>query len=324
MSLWEKIKLLKHWAISNFWNIFSFIGVVATLYLGFFYVPDYVEELGLNKQRLVHQELVSDIEELVFYSQPITLDDIDDIIKGKELVYSIDYKFTSSELLNQIQDDFLQNKFIPLDKRSELITTIKELRSQYKEPSVVTSSKPDYSSWMSVLIYILTGLVSFLALASIVTKLRADKETEVDISSSINASNVTGDVVYTSNSYRTFLEYESMVGDVLDELNVNKTTQSNTKDHHYDFHIDVAGMEYMVEIKAYSKLLGLGTAKEFISVVNDMDKAGILVAKSGITKRAAELINNHNQLTESSKIYVVTGSTRQDIKQSLQTLINSF
>ncbi|HIF9391948.1 TPA: restriction endonuclease [Photobacterium damselae] len=324
MSLWERIKLLKSWAISNFWNIFSFIGVVATLYLGFFYVPDYVEELGLNKQKLAHQELVADIQELVFYNQPIMLGDIEDIIKGKELVYSIDYKFTSSELLNQIQNDFLQNKFIPLDKRNELMVTIKELRSQYEAPLEVPLSKPDYTSWMSVLINILTGLVSFLAVASIVAKLRADKETEVDISSSINVSNVSGDVVYTSNSYRTAHEFESMVGEVLDDLNINKTTQSNTRDHHYDYLIDVAGTECIVEVKAYSKLLGLGTAKEFVSVVNKVDKVGILVAKSGLTKRALELIDSHNQLTESSKIYVVTGSTRQDVKKSLHTLTKSF
>lgn len=67
MVIWKRAVQLKFWAISNFWNIFSFIGVIATLYLGFFYVPDYVEELGLNKQKLTHQELMADIQELVFY-----------------------------------------------------------------------------------------------------------------------------------------------------------------------------------------------------------------------------------------------------------------
>ncbi|ELF6478219.1 restriction endonuclease [Vibrio cholerae] len=320
MSLWERIKLLKSWAISNFWNLFSFIGVVATLYLGFFYVPDYVEELGLNKQKLAHQELVADVQELLFYKQSITLADVDEIIKGKELVYAIKYKFTSPELLNQIQDNFLQNKFIPLDKRKELMVVIKELRSQYKEPSVPTTTERDYSSWISLLIYVLTGVISTLALVSIVVKLKSDKETEVDISSSINIS---GDVIHYANTYQSAYEFESMVGQVIDDLEIAKL-QVSKSDQHFDFLINVSGVECIVEVKAYSKLLGLGTAKEFVNIVNNANKIGILVAKSGLTKRAIDLINSHNELAESNRIYVVTGSTRNDIKKSMQTVINSF
>ncbi|EJU9689823.1 restriction endonuclease [Vibrio cholerae] len=320
MSLWERIKLLKSWAISNFWNLFSFIGVVATLYLGFFYVPDYVEELGLNKQKLAHQELVADVQELLFYKQSITLADVDDIIKGKELVYAIKYKFTSPELLNQIQDNFLQNKFIPLDKRKELMVVIKELRSQYKEPSVPTATERDYSSWISLLIYVLTGVTSTLALVSIVVKLKSDKETEVDISSSINIS---GDVIHYANTYQSAYEFEAMVGQVIDDLEIDKL-QVSKSDQHFDFLINVSGVECIVEVKAYSKLLGLGTAKEFVNIVNNANKIGILVAKSGLTKRAIDLINSHNELAESNRIYVVTGSTRNDIKKSMQTVINSF
>ncbi|EGR4344212.1 hypothetical protein DDN83_17495 [Vibrio cholerae] len=320
MSLWERIKLLKSWAISNFWNLFSFIGVVATLYIGFFYVPDYVEELGLNKQKLAHQELVADVQELLFYKQSITLADVDEIIKGKELVYAIKYKFTSPELLNQIQDNFLQNKFIPLDKRKELMVVIKELRSQYKEPSVPTATERDYSSWISLLIYVLTGVISTLALVSIVVKLKSDKETEVDISSSINIS---GDVIHYANTYQSAYEFESMVGQVIDDLEIDKL-QVSKSDQHFDFLINVSGVECIVEVKAYSKLLGLGTAKEFVNIVNNANKIGILVAKSGLTKRAIDLINSHNELAESNRIYVVTGSTRNDIKKSMQTVINSF
>ncbi|EJL6289661.1 restriction endonuclease [Vibrio cholerae] len=320
MSLWERIKLLKSWAISNFWNLFSFIGVVATLYLGFFYVPDYVEELGLNKQKLAHQELVADVQELLFYKQSITLADVDEIIKGKELVYAIKYKFTSPELLNQIQDNFLQNKFIPLDKRKELMVVIKELRSQYKEPSVPTATERDYSSWISLLIYVLTGVISTLALVSIVVKLKSDKETEVDISSSINIS---GDVIHYANTYQSAYEFEAMVGQVIDDLEIDKL-QVSKSDQHFDFLINVSGVECIVEVKAYSKLLGLGTAKEFVNIVNNANKIGILVAKSGLTKRAIDLINSHNELAESNRIYVVTGSTRNDIKKSMQTVINSF
>ncbi|CAJ1823451.1 hypothetical protein ACETWI_03010 [Aeromonas hydrophila] len=318
MFLWEKIKNIKYWAISNFWNIFSFIGVIATLYLGFFYVPDYVEELGLNKQKIVHQELMADIQELIFYNQPVKLEDIKEIISGKELVYSIKYKFTPPELLNQIQDSFLKNKFIPLEKRNQLIITIKDIRSQYKPPTETSSPNINYT-WVILLITsISTVIISTLAIASIISKLRSDIETEVDISSTINMSDTSDNVRYTSDSYQTAHEFELMVGEILDELKINKSIPS---ERHYDFLINISGFEHIVEVKAFSKLLGLGTAREFVNTVNRENKSGIIVVKSGLTKRALELIDSHNSLTENSKIHVVIGSSRQEVKKSLQDAI---
>ncbi len=316
MFLWNKLKDIVNWAIANFWNLFSFVGVIATIYVGFFYVPDYVEDMAIGKQNAVHRELVSDIQELVFYEQPITLKDVESVISGKELSYSIVYKFTSTELLNQIQNEFLKNKFIPLEKRNELIQKIKELREQYKEPETRTSKPRDNYELISIAVSALSVIFAFLATISIFAKNRDDKELEVDISSSENSIN------YVMNSESQHIhaayEYENMVGKVLDELSILKQDSELSSNRSIDFIAEVNGKELVVEVKAYRKMLGLGTARQFAYLTHSLDRGGILVAKSGVTKRTQQLIDEHNDLSDNHKIFIVSGDTKQEIKEALE------
>jgi hypothetical protein len=316
MFLWDKLKDLINWAISNFWNLFSFIGVIATIYVGFFYVPDYVKDITISKQNSAHRELVSDIQELVFYEQPITLKDIESIITGKELSYSIVYKFTSTELLNQIQNEFLKNKFIPLEKRNVLIQNIKELRKQYKEPNTPISKPSNDYELISIVGSVISLIFALLAIISIFVKNKDDKEIEVDISSSENSNN------YVMNSHSQNIhaayEFENMVGKVLDELSILKKNSELSSNRSIDFIAEVNGKELVVEVKAYKNLLGLGTAREFLYLANSLDKGGILVAKSGVTKRTQQLIDEHNDLSCNQKIFIISGDTRQEIKEALQ------
>jgi hypothetical protein len=319
MFLWNKLKDIVNWAIANFWNLFSFVGVIATIYVGFFYVPDYVEDMTIGKQNAVHRELVSDIQELVFYAQPITLNDVESVISGKELSYSIVYKFTSTELLNQIQNEFLKNKFIPLEKRNTLIQKIKELREQYEPPKTPTPKPRDEYEVISIAVSVLSVIFAFLATVSIFVKNRDDKELEVDISSSESSTN------YVMNSHsqhaNAAYEFESMVGKVLDELSILKKDSELSSNRSIDFIAEIDGKEFVVEVKSYRKMLGLGTAREFAYLTNTLERGGILVAKSGVTKRTQQLIDEHNDLSDNQKIFIVSGDTKQEIKEALQQIV---
>lgn len=319
MFLWNKLRDIINWAIANFWNLFSFVGVIATIYVGFFYVPDYVKDITIGKQNAVHRELVSDIQELLFYEQPITLTDVESIISGKELSYSIVYKFTSNELLNQIQNEFLKNKFIPLKKRNELIKRIKDLRAQYKAHKLPTPKPRNNYEIISIIVSVLSVIFAFLATISIFVKNRDDKELEVDISSSESSTS------YVINSHSQHVhaayEYENMVGKVLDELSILKVDSELSSNENIDFIAEIDGKELIVEVKAYRKMLGLGTAREFAYLTSKLERGGILVAKSGVTKRTQQLIDEHNELYDNQKIYIVSGDSKKEVKEALQKLV---
>jgi hypothetical protein len=320
MFLWDKFKDILNWAIANFWNLFSFVGVIATIYVGFFYVPDYVEDMAIGKQSAIHRELVSDIQELVFYDQPITLKGVESVISGKELSYSIIYKFSSTELLSQIQNEFLKNKFIPLEKRNELILKIKELREQYKAPIKSVPKTRDMNTLMSIGVSILSVILALLATISIFVKHRDDKELEVDVLSSADSST---NYVMNSNSQHVHsaYEYENMVGKVLEELSILKTKNELPTDRRIDFIAEIDGKELVVEVKAYGRMLGLGRARDFAYLTNSLGLGGILVAKSGVTKRTQQLIDEHNDLSDNQKIFIVSGDTKQEVKKALQEIV---
>jgi len=320
MLFLSKLKELMNWAISNFWNLFSFLGVIATIYVGFFYVPDYVEDIAVGKQRAIHQELVSDIQELIFYDQPIDLEYVQSVITGKELAYSIDYKYSSTDLLNQIQNEFIKNKFIPLEKRNELILKIKDLRVEYIEPDNPIKQTSDITNYLQFAISLITIIISLLAIMSIYIKHKNDKETEVDISSSSDGST---NYVMNKNSQHIHAayEYENMVGEVLDELSILSKSNKFADENRLDFIADINGKEFIVEVKAFRNKLGLGTARDFAYLTNSFGKGGILVAKSGVTTRTNQLINEHNKLSENQPIYIISGESKQEIKEALQGIV---
>ncbi|MCW1937179.1 hypothetical protein OMD46_14190 [Pseudomonas sp. MDMC_285] len=71
------------WAKSNLWNIFSLIGVVATFYFSLVYVPDYVRQIAAGRSDVVHEGLVSDIQEMMFNKEELSINDINSFIRGR-------------------------------------------------------------------------------------------------------------------------------------------------------------------------------------------------------------------------------------------------
>lgn len=298
------------WILKNSWNLFGAIGVTGTFYFSLMYVPDYVKDIATSKVTVVHESLMDDIQELIFYEKAISISDVKTFIRGKELKQGVEYPFTSEELLVQIQERFMGNKFIPLEKRESILKSISTIRSQYTQPQ----KKADKAiNWVPIFSWIFSGLgvlVGLLGATSIINKLKTDKETEADI--------ISGDVIISHNvsmSSAAF-EYEKMVGDVLSELGVLKANDTNE----YDFLAGNKGKEVIVEVKKYRSLVGLGTARKFLHQVLESGKGGILITSSGVTKRTIEVIAEHNKITETQNVFLVTGDTKESVKSQLAKL----
>jgi len=303
------LKSLVNWILKNAWNLFGSIGVAGTFYFSLMYVPDYVKDITTSKVTVVHESLMDDIQELIFYEKDISISDINTYIRGKELKQSLKYPFTPEELLVQVQERFMGNKFIPLEKRESILKSISIIRSKYKPPQEQLDKA---FNWTPIISWIISGLGVFIALigaTSIIKKVKSDQETETDI--------ISGDVVnYSESMSSAAFEYEKMVGDVLTELGILKTCESKE----YDFLAGKKGEEFVVEVKKYRKLLGLGTARQFLHLVLESGKGGVLVASSGVTTRTKQLISEHNKITESQKVFIVTGNSKEEVKSQLAFL----
>lgn len=308
------MKSVFDWIIKNAWNLFGGIGVVATFYFSLMHVPDYIKNVTTGKVNIIHENLMDDVQELLFYDKMVSIEVIDSFIKGKELKQGVSYPYNPDQLLVQIQERFMGNKFIPLEKRESLFKKIESIRSQYTAPVPL----PEKSlNWTIIFSWLLSGvgvIIAFLGAFSITKKLKRDQETEIDI--------ISGDIAINhdhGNVLAPAVEYENMVGEILNELGVLKPSDNTN----YDFLVSKKNKEFIVEVKRYSRLLGLGTAQGFMYTVNNSGRGGILVVSSGVTQRTKELIENHNKISDNQKVYLIVGESKSSVKKQFMKLFKA-
>ena len=288
------------------------LGVLGMFYFSLLHVPEYVKEITTGKVNVVHESLLDDVQELLFYDKDLSISDISSFIKGKELKQGVVYSYNPDELLVQAQERFMGNKFIPLDKREQLLQKIKAIRSSYKPPKTPQQKPFDWTAILTLLFSGLGVLVGSLGAMSIVRKLKQDRETEADI--------VSGDIVVTQNHGSVSMvafEYEKLVGGVLKELGVLESQEHVTQGSRIDFLAKSGDSEYLIEVKHYRKLLGLSTARDFMYQVSKSGKGGILVVSSGVTQRTKELISEYNKVAGAEEFHIVTGETKNEVKEQL-------
>lgn len=215
----------------------------------------------------------------------------------------------------QVQERFMGNKFIPLDKREKIFNALDVVRSEYKPTQ--ENKKTDYD-WSNIIPWLFSGFGIFIALigaTSLAKKLKIDQETEMDI--------ISGDIIINdrggSMAVAAF-EFERMVGEVLSEIGILKSDTTQNFDTGYDFLAASKDKEFIVEAKRYRKMLGLSTARDFLHKVTTSGKGGVLVVSSGVTQRAKELFSEHNKLTDNQKVYLIHGDSKETIKKQLINL----
>ncbi|MCV4273450.1 restriction endonuclease [Pseudomonas capsici] len=311
------MKALLGWALKNAWNLFGVLGVLGTYYFSLMYVPDYVNEARIGKINIIHEGLMNDVQEIAFHEKLLSINQIETLIHGKELSQGVSYPYTTDEFLVQVQERFMSNKFIPLDKRERIFESIDEVRSTY-DPVVVGEKKGyDWSIIGSLIISGLGMVVASIGAASLAKKLRVDKETEVDIISEDIVVNERGGSIALAA-----FEFERMVGDILDEIKVLNKNHGELNAG-YDFLAESKDGQFIVEVKKYRKMLGLSSVREFLNKVAVSGRAGILVVSSGATQRALELISDHNKMAGKQKAFLVVGESRESIKKQLVALLRA-
>lgn len=317
MKIINPLKTLFSWAIKYFWNLFSVIGVFATFYLGLFYVPDYVKEMTTGKINIIHESLMGDIQEILFYEKELSIEDVQSFIKSKELKLSVIYPYTPVEVLLQVQERFITNKFIPIEQREKLLKKISDLNKTFTPPSIPPKNK---FSFLYLLPWFLSGIglgFTTLGVVSIMRKLKIDQETEADVSSTEYYESSAAYGISTLSS----IKFEQMVGEILEELNVIDQSCQPQNEHSYDFLAKKGNKEFIVEVKKFTKLLGVGTARDFLCKVNKFQRNGVLIVSSGVTDRTRQLFDEHNKTTDYQKVYLVMGESKASIKEQLEKIL---
>lgn len=165
---------------SNLPNIFSLIGITLTIYFSVFYVPEYLQELKLQKIENINNSLILTVQELIYNRNPVEIEELQTLIRGKELKLHVEYPYTLDELLIQTQERFLDNKFIPLDQRKAIFERIDSIRTRIPDKIKPEIQKDVQSTDFISIIASAIGLIAaILGVYSVWAKTKSEKELEI-------------------------------------------------------------------------------------------------------------------------------------------------
>lgn len=285
---------MKDWFLRNWGNVFGVLGLLATIYVGVYYVPSHIKESLTEKDRIINVDLIQATKELIYSDSISNLIEIQSLIDGKEVKYGMKYKYFTNELLLQTQEAFMEHKFLPLKKRKELVKEIEELKKQIKPNSGevnIDDSKVDSFSklkiWSSILISLLASL---LAAISMYYKNRFEAAKSEEIKNQIET------VKQSSNKTirESAIEFEkSIIKTIKDELNIVENQENIQHDSSIDYKFKFNGLKSYVFIKYLTRSkIGLSTMQSFLYELVGRKGNAILVYNTDLTTMVLKEIEN--------------------------------
>lgn len=290
------------WIEGNLSHMFALVGIILTIYFSIFYVPQYSEDIKLKRIEGMNGELISTIQELVYNKHQIDSHDIDTLVRGKELRDNIKYPYTVDQLLVQVQETFLANKFIPLESRKELVESIDVVRAAMQPIS--PKDDPKETSKLDWLPFIGTGfgvLASMLGFFSLFASARKQREEEVE-------ERIVAQKEKLQHGIKKAFALEEFVGKKLESIygkdNVEREGQT---DMGVDYLVRENGNpKFGVEVKFVGKnLLPSTTINQAFFIAESLGHPVVLVTNASLSKDAKYKLKSFNEKVESSKVYVV-------------------
>lgn len=315
----EELKKIWQWALSQFWNLFSVVGVIATFYFGLFYIPDYAKENLYSKSALAQYEILEEVGEKLFAGEEISIREIESVIEQKEVFYKIDFPFSTKQTLLLIRNNFAKNPYIPLEKRTVINSKVQSLIEGIKNDSEKNEEwwEFNYLKWTSIFWAIALGLIGFL---SILQKNKKDAEVEIELDEE--------NILFEEGTIsRRRYDYSQMVKEALNELDlsIKKELTATPQQPVYgpEFEVTSPKGDFLIETKAYSQKVGLNTMRSFLYMLRKAGKPGVLVSSSTLTIRAKQLLQQHNERNAEVRAYFISGITKSDVKPRLQEFVGA-
>lgn len=284
--------------------MFSLVGILLTIYFSIFYVPQYSEDIKLKRIEGINSELISTIQELVYNKHQIDSHDIETLIEGKELRDNIEYPYTVNELLVQVQETFLANKFIPLDSRKELVESIDAVRETIQPVESTAQPKEIVTelNWLSLVAAGLGVFVSLLGSFSLFSS--AKKQRDEDVEERLVAQKE----VFQHRIKRAFA-FEEFVGKKLESIyGADNIEREGQTDVGVDYLVRKNGKpKFAVEVKyTDTDLIPMRTINQIGTIAKNLGYPVVLVTNVSPTKNAKSRFSKLNSEVAGSNIYVVS------------------
>lgn len=290
------MKNIVKWFIDNWGSFFSLIGVIFTIYFGVFYVPASLKEAAKQKELAIQNDILQTAKELIYSDSISKISEIQNLIRGKEIKYDINYKYNLEQLLLQTQESFMEHKFLPLTKRKQLVFEVDELKNTIpkeglKEP-INNNSILNSTSVLTLLSILFSILGSIAAVYSLWFKRKEDmaksKEIENQVLKERSEAKPASD--YASN-------FEKRIFDIILKKIKPKDYKINPiSDNPIDLEFTHNNIKNYVFVKYLTKSkIGLGTIRKFFNELDGKEGNAIVIYNTGFTPMVLKEMDQFQQ-----------------------------
>jgi hypothetical protein len=314
---------MKEWFKKNIWNLINVIGTITTFIFGVYgllFVPDYVKSSYKERQSVANIEIVNDLKEII--CSDIKFDSLlIPILKtGKELKYDIIFPKTNIEIIIEVQEDFMSDKFLPLDERMKLFIKADSLKLKTQSNKTQISKAESKSSFfiiltdtLSILLLIISGLLMFGLFSR--RKQEINKELEKKFE---EIQETRPDFL---SEYRNF---ENLVGKALSELKLEfEDFTKNPQQSAFDFVIKLGKKKIGLEVKSRLK------TDVLLKMRNQFDNSGldllIIVTNRVVDFSTFSILSDLQKKSGlvGRKIYFISASNIDNLKNELTALLKT-
>lgn len=317
------MKTFLKYIIKNLSNIFGLFGIILTLYFGIFYVPSWLKEAQQEKTLNAQRNLEQSVKELIYSDSICNYSEISILIKAKEIELNKPFPLTPGEVLTKIQESFMQDRFLPLAKRKELISELENLKKQAPKLTDIDLEKVKNDSvttmfqWISItgsILAVIVGIFSFYL------KFKTEKEKDEEIENQTIESDI------PINNIEFAFEFEKQILRVLKSYKgIEIIRTSEKQDFGFDFEFDFNKNKFFVEAKYLTRSkVGLSTFHNFLSRQKGLEGTFLFVYNTDLTEMVKKRADSMNKLTfPNREIIFIKAENEIEFKRELDKLLHT-
>lgn len=315
------MKAFWKWIVKNLSNIFGLIGILLTLYFGVFYVPSWLREAQMEKFINAQRNLQQSVKELIYSDSICTYPEIEVLIKAKELKLNQAYPLSPEEILTETQESFMQDRFLPLEKRKELISKIESLKKEIPKNTNTQLEKAESKSsvwffeWLSILISLIgvvAGIISFYL------KYKTEKEKDEEIESQIiESENLKSNIEFA-------FDYEKQIINIINNLSGAKVLKTpSERDFGFDLEFEYMNKRIFIEAKYLTRSkVGLNSFMRFIAHQKGLEGEFWFVYNTDLTEMVKRKADEMNKLTEPNRrIVLIKAENGKEFSNQLNKIL---
>lgn len=312
-------KTLKEW-FTNFGTVFSILGFFVTIYLGIWYVPTWLQESQNEKVKNAESEILQSVKELIYSDSTFTLNELPTLVRAKEISLKQSFPLSLDDILTKTEESFMEDKFLPLTKRKELINKIEKIRLQLpKEPKPEIKNQKAESKgtwWLELLSGIIAIVSVVLGLISTYFKYKSDKDKDAEIQNEIQ------DISSNKEIREYGYEFEKSIEAALRTRPDIIIQDQKSDDRGIDIVFSKNDKQYFIEAKYLTRSkIGLNTFHQLTHYLKDKSGEAWLVYNTDLTPLVAQHINDFNKENKDKSIKPIKVANSKEFADKLNDIL---